>query len=544
MALRLKGLQQEYLGNYENAISFYFATLSASREGGYQEYEMSALSDLAIAYTEIKQYSRARDFYLDCLKISERNGEVSNLISGYSNIGAIYNLLNMPDSALYYLRRAAELAQQFNHHDSDPFINNNLGNVYFKKKDFAKSLEYFRNNLVLHLQDGNESNLWTDYLNLSDAFIELKQFDSARHYADLALSNARSLHSRQKEADTYSIFAKLYERLGQYRKAYEFQQQWYQLDTALVNESTNNTIAQMQERLHARDREQQNKLLLAAVEQEKLRNKVITFVAIGAGAVLVLVAFFLVWYRRANKKLKEVNTVIVKQKEKLVTLNHEKNALISIVSHDLSTPFASIAMWSQLLTEEADLNPEQRNALQKIRVSALNGEKLIRNILEVEKGGTSGKNLELEETDLRAYLGYLAEFHFPAAGQKNITVRVEGPEEFFLLTDQDLLKRIVDNLLSNAIKYSPSGKRVVLSYGETEADTWISVQDEGLGIPVDEQELLFKKYAQLSSRPTAGESSTGLGLSIVKRLVNELNGTIHFTSAPGEGSVFTVRFPK
>ncbi|MBZ5858193.1 tetratricopeptide repeat-containing sensor histidine kinase [Flavihumibacter profundi] len=545
LSQRLFGLHSELSGNYNDAIRYFLSTLSASREGHYPEYEISALSDLAITYTEIKQPEKAKEVYMECLKLTRKRGEISSIISGYSNMGAIYNILNEPDSALYYLTAALQLCKQHNNQKTLPFIYNNTGNVYFKKKEFSKAIEYFRLNKALHDSTNSQADLWIDYLNIGDCFIELSRYDSATYYTQRSLEIAQKLGSKSKEADSYALIAKLYERLGQYKKALDFQRRWYKLDTALVNEASSRTIAEMQERFHAQDREKQNQLLLAEVGQEKLRNRYLSYLTAAAVLIGLLVGIFLLVYWQANQKLKEVNQVIGKQKEKLSALNQEKNSLISIVSHDLSTPFASIAMWSHLINEDSSLSDDQRKALGKIRDSAQSGERLIRNILDIEKQGTSTRQLEIEDTNMGAFVAHVVLEHQHTAESKNITLI--GPDantNIFLLTDQDLVKRIIDNLVSNAIKFSPPGKKVWVEVTGNENRVILTVRDEGVGIPDGEKKLLFTKYAQLSPRPTAGEESTGLGLSIVKRLVNELNGTISFSSEEGKGTSFEIQFEK
>jgi signal transduction histidine kinase len=108
------------------------------------------------------------------------------------------------------------------------------------------------------------------------------------------------------------------------------------------------------------------------------------------------------------------------------------------------------------------------------------------------------------------------------------------------MSDKQLVSRICENLISNAIKYTMPGRQVWVSVSEEKDAVSIVVQDEGLGIPKEELPNLFSKYSKISTQPTAGEASTGLGLSIVKRIVEELNGRITCESEPGKGSLFTV----
>lgn len=544
LANRLKGLAEEYTGNYEEAIAFYLLTLNEARAGKWIEYEIAALSDLAIAYSEVKQYEKARDVYRQSLQLSLERGEVSSIISGLGNLGAIYNQLQQPDSALLFLEEGLRLSKAYNTSQSLSSIYNNLGNVFFKKKEYAKALNYFMTNKSLHL-GVDQVALWTDYLNLGDVYMELGRMDSARYYSEASLQLAKQLQSRSKEADSYSLMAKLHQRLGQYRQAYQYQQQWYQLDTALVNQESAAAIAEMQERFNARDREKQNQLLVAAVEKQKLQNRNLRSLSVAAVLILILISILLFVYRKTNRQLLSVNSVINRQKEALAELNQEKNNLMSIVSHDLSTPFSSIHMWSRLLEAGEKLDPEQKKATLNIRKAAENGEQLIRQILEVERAGTGLEKLELEDTKLADFLKHLAESFREQAREKQLSLETPDPEKpVYLLTDQTLLRRIIENLLSNAIKFSEPGQEIRILIQSDLESTDIIVEDNGPGISSDEQERLFTKYGRLSPRPTGGESSTGLGLSIVKRLASELNATLQYQGEPGKGSRFLVRFKK
>ena len=102
---------------------------------------------------------------------------------------------------------------------------------------------------------------------------------------------------------------------------------------------------------------------------------------------------------------------------------------------------------------------------------------------------------------------------------------------------------MLDNLVSNAVKFSPSGTTVTINVEKLEDIVRCTVADQGPGISKEDQEKLFKKFARLTAKPTAGESSTGLGLSITKRLTEDMNGTIRCESQEGKGAAFILEFP-
>lgn len=539
LANRLFGIAEDLSGNYDDASVYYMRTLDSARAIGHRGYELAALTDLGYLYVDTKQSQRAKDIYLQALSLALQLSEVSRICTAYLNLGAIYNQLRMPDSALYFLNQGLALGRRTPGFTEFASFYSNLGSVYFNKQEYDRSLSWFRETYARHLQAGTDGDRWLDLLNMAEVFIEKGQYDSGYVYAQHSLDLAKQLASRSKEADSDAMLARLYHRKADFRQAYHFLEQWYQLDTGLVNEHTNEAIASLQERFHAKERATENKLLQQTIEKANFRNKAVTIIAVAALLVAAMIAWLLMANKRANRRLQQKNEFIQRQNERLALLNQEKNELISVVSHDLSTPFAAIKMWLNFLQEVKD--PEQQKAVQRIEQAAGRGEQLIRSILAVEKSEINQHQLQLEQLDWHALALLVAESMEPSARQKQIRIETTTNQSPVpVLSDRLLLTRVIENLLSNAIKYSPPGTLVQIVF-EVQGDRMqMHVIDEGPGISSEDLPKLFSKYGRLSARPTAGEESTGLGLAIVKRILQELDGTVACESKPGKGSRFTV----
>ena len=546
LSLRLKGIYQEFREEYDTAISYYYQTLEQARELKTNEYEAAALSDLAMAYNNINQPQKARDFFKEAFHVSVQRKEVSSIFTNSSNLGSIYNRLGYPDSALFYLEQAELVAQEYNLHIDLHSVYNNIGNAWFHKKQWDKALHFFKLNYSANLTNGDTDMLWYDCLNIGDVYIEKKKFDSARKYIDLSFDIARSQESKKKEADVYFLYSKYYSVRGDYKSAYKYFKNWHMLDTALVNQRTLQTVAELQEKYNLKQKEQQNKMLGLEIVRQKLEKRNILFMALGIAALAVSAFISLLLIRRKNNLLKKQNELIQKQNSKLARLNAEKNSLISVVSHDLNGPFTSIKMWSQiLLADVSNFTEDQKKALYRIQSSADNGELLIRDILYIEKEEIKHHTLNLEQLDVNAFLDDIVHMYHPQAQQKDITMTyVATTDPIMLISDRYIVSRICENLLSNAIKFTPRGKKILVSLLDTAEEVHIKVEDEGVGIAKEDIPYLFSKYRKISSMPTEGEYSSGLGLSIVKRLVEELNGKILCESEPGKGSLFTVVLQK
>ncbi|MDO9058870.1 MAG: HAMP domain-containing sensor histidine kinase, partial [Bradyrhizobium sp.] len=138
----------------------------------------------------------------------------------------------------------------------------------------------------------------------------------------------------------------------------------------------------------------------------------------------------------------------------------------------------------------------------------------------------------------------VADANQPLAVNKQQTITVSAPPNIVTMCDTDRLREAIDNLVSNAIKYSPIGGRITVMVTHERDNTIIRIADEGAGLSPEDLGRLFGRFQRLSAKPTAGESSTGLGLSIVKRIIDMHGGEVTADSAgPGHGSTFTVVLP-
>lgn len=545
LSFRLKGIFYEMKNDYDSAISYYYKSLEEARRLKYPEYETAALGDLAMAYNNINQPEKTRQFFKQALAVAWQRKEISSIFTNCTNLGSVFNKLNQPDSALYYLTEAQNIAQKYKVSLPMNSLYNNLGNAWFYKKQWDKALGYFMTNYYTDSINADKEMLWYDCLNIGDTYLEKKQLDSAKKYIDLSFQLAHFLGSKDKEADVYALYSKFFARKEDYKSAYDYYTKWHVLDTSLVSQQLLKTVANLQEKYNLKQKVQQNKLLSLEIDHQKYRERNMRLLAAGIAILAGLALIILILIKRKNDQLTKQNQIIQKQNGKLAKANSDKNSMISVVSHDLNAPFTSIKMWTQILQSNiSNFTEDQKRALYRIQSSADNGEILIRNILHIEKEEINHP-LNLQFLDISAFLEDVISVHRPQAQQKEIEILYHNdgkPVEF--MCDRYMLNRICENLLSNAIKFSPRGNKVYVKLENAPDNIAIKVIDEGVGIAPEDIPYIFSKYGKISSMPTEGEYSTGLGLSIVKRLVTELNGKISCESELDKGSVFTVTFPK
>jgi len=248
---------------------------------------------------------------------------------------------------------------------------------------------------------------------------------------------------------------------------------------------------------------------------------------------------------RTHLELKHSRDVILQYSQQLAHLNNEKNEFMGIVAHDLRSPLGAIKGYSELLLEDAQMaRQELEDCVRRIRDTAARMSEMVQNLLDANRIERGEMKLSLAPCDLAEVLRTVVQGYRPKAAAKQQTLHLEeAATPVTILADHNVTLQVLENIVSNAVKYSPPGMTIHLRLRTAPGEARCEVQDEGPGLTAEDQQRLFGKFARLSAKPTGGEHATGLGLSIVKRLVEAMNGRVWCESEPGQGATFIVTLP-
>ena len=246
-----------------------------------------------------------------------------------------------------------------------------------------------------------------------------------------------------------------------------------------------------------------------------------------------------------SEEIQKQNRELEHRNKLLQEFNTERQQIIGVVSHDLKGPFNRIFALIQLMSMSAEnLNSDQKEYLGKIHQIVIDGLGMVRNLVDNRKLEDRGIDMRLEILNFSAMLSSLVKQYQSLAEKKSIHIHYEAPPSISIQADKLYITRIFENLLSNAIKFSPPKTNVFVAVTDLGGEIEISVQDEGPGINPDDQKKLYNKFERLTARPTGGESSTGLGLSIVKTLSEKMGGKIRYEGSVDKGATFVVNLKK
>lgn len=254
---------------------------------------------------------------------------------------------------------------------------------------------------------------------------------------------------------------------------------------------------------------------------------------------LFVTAFFIV--RTYNNARKSHEKLISIQNDELKNLNRQKDELLGIAAHDLKSPLQRIQGMVQILKLEGEnLRQDQRMLLDKIQQISQEQVSMVNKILFLYSAfEKDAQNVCLHIDSLCVQvIDEMAEL----AEKKNIELQVEVAQDLYVMGDEIFFKQILLNLISNAIKFSPAGSQVKI-HGFMETDhVVLQVCDQGPGLSKADLDKVFHKYQTLSAKPTGGESTTGLGLSIVKKYAEEMKAKLDISNLPNGGACFQITF--
>jgi signal transduction histidine kinase len=457
-----------------------------------------------------------------------------------------------------------------------------IGLVFDQRKQYDTALHYYLRSLDLKRKNQDMLGTALTLNDMSKVYATTHQTEQAMRSAHEALHIASSIQALGAARGAAEQLVQLYRTKGNYQIALHLYDTVIHYSNLLITANKDKEYARMEALLKLENAEEENTHLRTEqkLKEVELRNtRILSGVAVIGIILAILIALGVMSAARrmrvANERLQQQQDVLVEQEATIRENNHrlsenntllgmalrEKDELIGIVAHDLKNPLTGIALSLEILERASTANKLTNESVQKNVGGAMKSiermQHLIRALLSdhaVQSGAIvpAFDNVDISEVLIRV----LHEYE-PRADKKGITLSLRSlkPDDKTPRTDQtSLLTRIVwytdarifhdiiDNLVSNAVKYSRFNSMVRIDCTCNDILS-IAVVDEGEGIAPEEQEHLFKRFSRLSTKPTGGEDSTGLGLSIVKRYVEIIGGTIAVESVQGQGSVFRLQLP-
>ncbi len=539
------GLTYWNLGDNKKAFEFISKSLRNKREKGDKLDIAKSLNNIGLVYNAMGDYYKALEAYNEAYSIVEELDEKKGVGILYMNIGLIYERLGETDkaesflykalesykavdykkgigeclvnlalvtrvagrteTALKYAYESFEVATAIGDKKVIAFTFQEIMNVFKDKKEYKKALDFALKCYDLRKEIEHKAGVMGICGDIGELLTEMNEIEKALKFLNEGITLGKEVGSKAELLNLYQNASKCYELTGNFEEAVEFLKKHIELRDVVFSEETHRRIQNVQTQFEVVQAQRESEIY-------KLKN---------------------IDLAEANKKLED--------------MNQEKNEFLNLVSHDLKNPLNSIYGFSNLLVEDINtLSIEEiSDFASNINISSMAMLDLVNEILNSEMMDSGRYELNNELIDLNVLINSLISMNKFQLRQKEIKVVFDDKIVSHVFNDSNVIKQIISNLLSNAIKFSPEGKSIIITvtHNKSDSSTWVGIQDEGPGLTEEDRKKLFTKFAKLSARPTAGESSTGLGLSIVKKLADIIGAKVVCESEHGKGAKFTLQIP-
>jgi signal transduction histidine kinase len=573
------GVAYDKKGEPINAYDSYVKAMSMAEQQRDSSQIAYSHNNIGRLFFDQGIHSKALLYFIQAKKLFESQHDPAGLAYVHQSLGRIHDIQKDFKKAEENFRQAYWLRLQLGNARDIMAALVFLGTLYKDEEKIDSALQYFLKADSVGKTINDRINLAEIQIHLAECYLSKGQLDSAQRLSASGLkvitalkamgimarallvrgqvmaalfksTEARGLYLRaleitdqtkelEERKNAHYLLWKLAEQEGKQRESTLHHNQFLIIQDTLKDLEVTRHLErfQFESEIQKKDLESQFARAKAAstIQAARWQN-----IILGSVAFLTLLATFI--FRRNSRQAKKINQRLVEQNHKLEELNHEKDTLMNIVAHDLKSPLNRISGLVHLM--EIDRSPESlAQYLNITKKTTQAGLTLIGDLLDVNAATASHLNPEMKSVDLCALIDVKIESFTETAREKSIAITKLQGEKTVVQTDPEFINRILDNLLSNAIKFSHPNSNVAINYGRTEGNFFISVKDSGPGFSDDDQAKLYQKFRRLSARPTGGESSNGLGLALIKYLVDRLNGTIELNSKDRKGSEFIVTIP-
>lgn len=522
--------------NFVEAINYYKRTWDMYELLKNGHWLHHTLNELGALYYKQQEFEQARYYFYIALKNNIRFKQHQAAASSINNIALTYSNQNNFQKALNTFHLSLKISKLS--HDDIMFANvlGNIGRLYKKVKENDSALHYISTSLQLETNLRNIENTMICYNDIAEIQLAKGQYDSAKSNLDTVFMLLEHHDHDELRLKALRNTSDYYRQKGDLVNAFLYLNRYITINDSIAEAERQQLAQATKLRLSLQKKDKEIKDLTAtfnAQEQQMLRNEfTITLLSIISGLLVILAAMAI---SSAIKKSK-INT-------QLEELNRERNTLMTMVSHDLKSPLASLqGMLSLFEAESNNLTSDQTKYINYMNEIIHNSNDMIKNVIDL--GRVYEHNLKINLTEFKLHLTIekiVAQF-IPAGAKKNICLEfINNAANDLIKADESMMRRILENLISNAIKFSPLSSAVKIElFNPTPNSISLTVSDNGPGITEDEQQKLFQKFQRLSATPTGNETSSGLGLYIVKELVDKNKGQITYHNNPGGGSIFKV----
>lgn len=577
-------------GDYTSALKYDNENLSVA----LAQKDSAALTEIfnfiGNDFVEQGRFDEAYYYFIQSNTIAKAINDSMRMNISLHNIGVVFKELGQYDVALKHFQAARNIGEKIGDDDGLAYYHDERADVFLRSRDFAQAertlaearriivdrkitiiehrtltkfaklrfengdlsgaLAYYDSALALHEKSDNMFGTAETNLGKAEVFVAQGKLREAEKLVSGVLETGRRLNANQLVFQSYQLLSQLAEKAGDFRSALSHYKNYKSFQDSVFSNEMIQELFERQLRFVTEDKDSEIAMLSRERELQSTTIKRQEFLSnILAVVVALSVILLFTVYRsgrrriRINKLLLEHQAEIKRRSVELEQLNQVKDKFFSIISHDLRSPMNALAGLLDL-SEKKHLNQQEFAQLTgELRQQFNHTKSLINNLLDWTLLQMDKLKIQEDRIDLRTLVEENIRL-FDSMQLKGTTIENNIRPATVALADNNMINLVFRNLILNAIKFTEAGGQVKISATEDNGFIRVAVSDNGVGIQPEVQKILFDKTSGYSTRGTANEKGTGLGLILCKEFVEKNGGKIWLESTPGTGTTFYFTIPK
>lgn len=510
------------------------------------------LSELGRVYTDADSTEEAFASYTKLLKLAQNSKQKKREADALFYLGVLNSKENKYDTALTQHKDALRIKRELKDQAGEVVSLNTIGDLYLRTKNYDRALANYTAALEISQALKDNDAISISFNNAGELYHSQKNYQRAIANFELGFQKAQQARNPEQMRISTGFLSQAYKELGDFQKSLQYREQSIEIAAMIQQEKDERKLLDMESSSVLEAKEQAiDKLEAKRIGHEKQlaaekRTRYFLFAVIGLAVVVAGLVFYL--YRskqKTNLVLQAANEKITQQNLQLQELNATKDKFFSIISHDLKGPLNSLTSFSGLLINYFDsLSKEEIQSLAKdLDKSLKNLFALLENLLEWSRSQTGAIEFKAAPFDLSELIQENIELLSAQAGVKEIALEYPSPQPMMVMAHKNSVTTVIRNLISNAIKFTPKNGTITLSATKSNEEALVSIADSGVGMSQEVMNKLFRIDAKHSTKGTADEKGTGLGLVLCKDFIEKNHGNIGVQSEEGKGSTFYFTLP-
>ncbi|UMB54544.1 ATP-binding protein [Lutibacter sp. A64] len=529
-------------GVYSRAIEYFIKSRLNYRKANFNEGDAWVAYLLGQVNSDLRNSEKALKYFKEALGkyhiLNSIDGNTNGLAMCYEQIALLNLEFGNLDEANKNINILLKIYSKTNSKYGISSSYSLLGKLEYLKGNYKqaqehlyKSLEIKNNYLNLH----GKSSIY-EYLGL--CLIKSGHLNEGLQKINKGLEIALSTKSKKNQLTIYSKLAEVYLGLNDLKKVIYYKNKQIEVQDLILFGEADIQIEQLHTFYELDEKNQQINQLkkekevnILKIEQQKIYQILMGLV------ILIIIIIAIIIYLFYNKLLHKNNELNI--------LNTTKNKIFSIIAHDLRSPFNTILGFSDLLSSNAKKLETTKivKFSQHINSEAANTLSLLDNLLNWAKSQTGQIAFKPKKQNIQTLILQILEELNPTAELKNITLHYLHPEEIEVYADTHMLKTILRNIITNAIKFTHPKGNISICIKQKNKFTEIAVSDDGIGMNDESRNRLFTLHTNDTTKGTANEKGSGLGLIICKEFIEKHGGKIWVTSELDKGTNFYFSLP-